>query len=188
MQPRPRTHYVHMLRFILLTATRLREASKMRRTELTGTEWLIPAARYKGKHDQLIPLSRSAQEVLAELPTLGKSGWVFTTSGDTPLSGFTKFKAAFDSIMRAELRKIDPRASMEHWTPHDLRRTARSLMSRTGVDPDHAERCLGHLIPGVRGVYDLHEFRDEKAAAFEALAAQIERIVHPRQNVVALHG
>jgi hypothetical protein len=59
-------------------------------------------------------------------------------------------------------------------------------MSRAGVDSDHAERCLGHVIPGIRGTYDLYEFKKEKAAAFEALAAQIERIVDPQPNVVPL--
>ena len=46
-------------------------------------------------------------------------------------------------------------------------------MSRAGVGADIAERCLGHAIPGVRGIYDRHRFEDEKRAAFEALAAQI---------------
>jgi hypothetical protein len=61
-------------------------------------------------------------------------------------------------------------------------------MSRAGVAPDHAERALGHVIPGIRGTYDLHEFRDEKRRALDALAAQVERIVNPQSNVVALHG
>jgi len=49
-------------------------------------------------------------------------------------------------------------------------------MSRAGVPSDHAERCLGHVISGVRGVYDRHDFRDEKAAAFEKLAEQVAAI------------
>ena len=58
-------------------------------------------------------------------------------------------------------------------------------MSRAGVNTDHAERCLGHVIGGVRGVYDRHEFYDEKKQAYEALAALIERIVTPTDTVVA---
>jgi len=69
---------------------------------------------------------------------------------------------------------------------HDLRRTARSLLSRAGTATDHAERCLGHVIGGVRGVYDRHEYFDEKARAFEALAAQVQRIIDPQENVVAI--
>ena len=59
-------------------------------------------------------------------------------------------------------------------------------MSRAGVPVDHAERCLGHVIGGVRGVYDRHEYYEEKKAAFEALAAQIDRILQPADNVVPL--
>ncbi len=55
--------------------------------------------------------------------------------------------------------------------------TARSLMSRAKVPTDHAERCLGHVMGGVRGVYDRHEFLAEKRAAFEAVAALVEAIV-----------
>lgn len=61
-------------------------------------------------------------------------------------------------------------------------------MSRAGVNSDHAERCLGHVIGGVRGVYDRHEFRAEKLRAFEALAAQVNRIVDPLPNIVPMRG
>jgi integrase len=75
------------------------------------------------------------------------------------------------------------------WRLHDLRRTARSLMSRAGVNADHAERCLAHIIGGVRGVYDRHAYRDEKVHAFKELAALIERIVNPPAgNVVPLRS
>jgi integrase len=73
------------------------------------------------------------------------------------------------------------------WRLHDLRRTARTLMSRAGVDPDTAERCLGHTIGGVRGVYDKHRYHPEMKRAYEALSAQIDRIVNPQgDRVVAL--
>jgi hypothetical protein len=62
-------------------------------------------------------------------------------------------------------------------------------MSRAGVPTDHAERCLGHVIGGVRGVYDRHEYHAEKARAFEALAGIVERIVSGAQaGVVQLKG
>ena len=60
-------------------------------------------------------------------------------------------------------------------------------MSRAGVAADIAERCLAHVMGGVRGTYDRHAYYDEKARAFEALASLIERIAHPRaDNVVPL--
>ena len=73
---------------------------------------------------------------------------------------------------------------MPHWVHHDLRRTARSLMSRAGVLPDIAERVLGHAILGVRGTYDCYEYFDEKREALEKLAALIERILHPTAAVM----
>jgi hypothetical protein len=174
------TPYARMIQVILLTATRLREAADMNRAELNAhrTEWTVPAARHKAKRDFLCPLSRAARGVLGKLPDKGHKGWVFTTDGNTPISGFSKWKAAFDEGVLSELRKIDPEAKLDRWTHHDLRRTARSLMSRVGCNPDHAERALGHVVGGVRGVYDRHAFKAEKARVFEALADQIERIIN----------
>ena len=163
------------VQFLLLTAARRAEAAAMTRSELKGADWTLPAARNKVKVDLIRPLSPAAQDVLAKLPRIGKAGYVFTTTGRSGLGGFSKFK-----------RKLDKLSGVAGWTLHDLRRTARSLMSRAGVPSDHAERCLGHVIGGVRGVYDRHEFHDEKKRAYEALAAQIDRIVNPQANVVPL--
>jgi hypothetical protein len=74
------------------------------------------------------------------------------------------------------------------WTLHDLRRTGRSLMSRAGVPTDHAERCLGHVIGGVRGIYDHYAYYDEKKVAFAALADQIDRIINPQDNVIPMRN
>jgi hypothetical protein len=57
-------------------------------------------------------------------------------------------------------------------------------MSRAGVNADHAERCLGHVIGGVRGTYDRHEYHNEKAHALEALAHQIALITNPPKDNV----
>jgi integrase len=156
--------------------------------------WLIPAGRYKTKLDFEVPLSNAARDVLGATPRLSKR-FVFTTDGETPISGFSKFKLTFEPKMLAELHKLavergdDPdKVTLPRWTVHDLRRTARSLMTRAGVAPDHAERCLGHVIGGVRGVYDRHGYRDEKRVAFEALAGLVARLVDPQNNVVELRS
>jgi integrase len=182
------TPYTRMLQFALLTATRLREASNMNRAEMNGnSEWTIPAARHKSKRDFLCPLSQAAQEILDKITLRGSEGWVFTTDGKVPISGFSAWKAAFDKHVLAELHKSDPAAKLERWTTHDLRRTARSLMSRAGCNPDHAERALGHVIGGVRATYDRYEFKTEKARVFEVLADQIERILkQPSANIMPL--
>jgi integrase len=175
----------NLVRFLLLTATRRTEAAAMRRSEIAGNEWIIPQERYKTGLELVIPLSPAAQAVVGAVPRIGKRGLVFTTDGKRPLGGFSKFKRAFDVKVLAEMHKEKPDAELPRWTLHDLRRTARSLMSRAGVPSDYAERCLGHVLPSVRGTYDRHEYLAEKGRAFEALAALIDRIVNPADNVVA---
>jgi Arm DNA-binding domain/Phage integrase family len=176
-----------LVQFLLLTAARRNEAAEMQHGELSGADWTLPAARNKAKVDLIRPLSEAAQSVLARTPRLASCDYVFTTDGKHPISGFSRFKRHFDKAVLAELKKRDARAKpLANWTLHDLRRTARSLMSRAGVNTDHAERCLGHVIPGVRGTYDRHEYYDEKREVYEALAKQIDRIVNPLDNVAEL--
>jgi integrase len=163
------------VRFLILTGARRSEAAGMRWAELDGAEWLLPSARNKTKLDLLRPLSRMALAVIG----VQRDGaeFVFSTNhGSTPLAGFSELKIAFN-------RAAGP---MERWTLHDLRRTARSLMSRAGVQTDHAERVLGHVIGGVRGIYDRHEYAEEKREALRKLAVQIDRIIHPRPTSLTL--
>jgi integrase len=167
-----------LLRFILLTAARRSEASEMTWGEIDGGVWTLPAARNKAKVDLIRPLSVSAVRVLGAKPAkVSADQIVFPTKNGKPITGFWQYKASLDKA-----------CGVTDWIIHDLRRTARSLLSRAGVNADIAERCLGHVIGGVRGIYDRHEYFEEKKRAFEALAAQIERIVNPQANVVALGG
>jgi len=159
-----------LVRFILLTATRRSEAAHMRRTELTGADWIIPAERYKSKIDHLIPLSAAAQSLIRKDGDL-----IFTLTGNFPITGFSLFKDGLDKA-----------SGVTGYRLHDLRRTARSLMPRAGISEDIAERCLGHVMAGVRGTYNRHQYQIEKSQAFEALASLIDRIVHPQDNVVPI--
>jgi integrase len=161
-----------VMKFLLLTGARRGEATGMTWAELDGTDWILPPARNKTKLELVRPLSKTARAVLPGR-TEG-SDFVFTADG-RPLSGFSNFKS-----------KVKAATGLTGWTPHDLRRTARSLLSRAGVSSDHAERCLGHVLVGVRGVYDRHEYYDEKRKAYEALAALIKRILNPQPNVTSL--
>jgi integrase len=180
------------LQFVLLTATRRNEAARMPRREIDGGDWTIPAARYKTKLDHLIPLSTAAVAVLGKVPKIGRCDYMFTPDGQRPLSGFGCRKEAFDKVMLVQLRKFveeageDPTGiQLQRWTIHDLRRTARTLMSQAGIPSDHAEACLGHVKQGVEGTYDRHQYRGEKKAAFAKLAELVDRIVNPGSNVVA---
>jgi integrase len=152
-----------LIHFLLLTAARRSEAAEMTWSELDGATWTLPASRNKTKTELVRPLSKAALAILTALPRNG--GYVFPV-GDKPMTGFTARKA-----------KLDAASGVIDWTIHDLRRTARSLMSRAGVPSDYAEQCLGHILTGVRGTYDRHSFFTEKAAAFEKLAAEIQKIL-----------
>jgi integrase len=164
------------MRFLLLTAARRDEASEMSRTEIKAGVWTIPAARYKTGAATDLPFSAAAIEVLESLPRIGSDKFVFTRDGERPFQGHSSAKA-----------KLDKACGFSDWVIHDLRRTARSLMSRAGVSSDIAEQCLGHKLPGVRAVYDRHRYLEEKRHAFEAVAALIDRIVNPPvDNIVAI--
>jgi integrase len=164
-----------LVKFLLLTGARRGEAAEMTWAELKGTDWELPAARNKTGLNLIRPLSKAALDVLQSQHRDG-SRYVFTATNGLPIVAFTKRKADFDKA-----------SGTSGWTIHDLRRTARSLLSRAGVSSDHAERCLGHVIGGVEGVYNRHGYYDEKKRAYQALAAQIELIVSPpKGNVTQL--
>jgi integrase len=163
-----------LVKFILLTAARRGDAAEMPWTEIVEGDWTLPASRNKAKVDLVRPLSKAAMAVLDGLGTAG-STYVFSTNGRTPISAFSR-----------EWARLAQASGVSGATLHDCRRTSRSLMSRAGIDANVAERCLGHIIGGIRGVYDRHEYHREKALAYEALAAQIDRIVRPRANVVGI--
>ena len=168
--------FAMLIRFLLLTAARRNEGARLSWEEITGVDWILPARRNKVKLDLVRPLSSAAQKLLENRPRIDDCPYVFTY-GKKPLATFSQSKEEFDEA-----------CGVTGWTLHDLRRTARTLMSRAGVNPDHAERCLGHVMPGIRDNYDKHEFYDEKKQVFEVLAAQIERIVNLVENVMPMRG
>jgi integrase len=176
------TPYPQLMRTLLLTAQRRDEVARMRWEELSEEIWSIPGDRDKTKTTKDVPLISDVHELLGDFK---KKGFVFsTTGGKKPFSGFSKAKAALDKAIQ-EIRQKDRRGPMPSWRLHDLRRTARSLMSRAGVPTDIAERVLGHVIPGVRGVYDRHSYFAEKRDALGRLASLMNQILNPSPNVVS---
>jgi integrase len=167
------------IRLLLMSAQRRDKVASIRWADIAddGT-WTIPAeAREKGNAGEL-RLPEAAVALVRAQPRLGDNPYVFpatrTVKGkDACMSGWSKRKRALDAKIATELPDVP------QWQLHDLRRTARSLMSRAGVPSEHAERVMGHAIAGVEGVYDVHEYRTEKAAALAKLAALIGRIIHP---------
>ncbi|MFO1160922.1 MAG: site-specific integrase [Reyranellaceae bacterium] len=177
--------YPRLVRALLLSAARLDEIARLQRSEIKDDVAVVPAERTKTKVDHAVPITPTIAALLGERGEAGD--YVFSTNhGETPFSGFSKAKARLDKVL-AEQRKKAGLPPMAGWRLHDLRRTARSLMSRAKVDPDIAERVLGHAIPGVRGVYDVHEYAAEKRDALERLDALVRSIIDPPPaNVVTL--
>ena len=123
------------------------------------------------------PLSGAALSIVKAHPRIADVPYIFT-AGERPLRGVWRMKADLDAA-----------TGVTGWTIHDLRRTAAVAAVARGVSADVAERCIGHVIGGVRGTYDQAPVQAEMLHAFEALAALLERIVGgPQANVVALRG
>ncbi len=164
-----------LIRLLLLTGQRLQKVATIKWAHVADGVWTIDTAdREKGNAGSLA-LPAQALAIITAQPRLGDNPYVFAGRG-LGYRDFSKSKPPFDARL----------PEMPQWTLHDLRRTARSLMSRAGIRPDISERVLGHAIPGVKGVYDRHGYRDEKAAALAKLAALIDGIVIPRENVTPM--
>jgi integrase len=67
-----------------------------------------------------------------------------------------------------------PRLPVSHWSPHDLRRTVRTMLAALGVRAEVAEAVLGHTPPGIIGIYDRHQYGEEKREALTLLDAELE--------------
>jgi integrase len=175
-QATEKPHPFHSLvRFVLLTGARRDEARYLPWSEINGSDWNLPARRNKVDEDLCRPLSQAAQDVLAGMPRIDNGRMVFSHDGTRGM-GLTRPK-----------RRLDAASGVSGWVLHDCRRTSRTLLSRAGINSDIAERCLGHVVGGVRGIYDRHKYQAEMAHAFEALARQIDRIVNPpADNIVAI--
>jgi integrase len=160
-----------IVRLALLTAQRREKLSTMRWEDIQHGVWTVPVeTRGKGTGGEL-RLPALARDIIESMPRLEGNPYVFV--GRTAGSHFNSFSKAKTVIDKAVPNILG-------WTIHDLRRTARSLMSRAGVRPDIAERVLGHVIGGVEGVYDRHRYDEEKAEALTKLAEMILGILDTR--------
>src|SRR5262249_29170459 len=165
-----------IVRMLLITAQRLDKVASIRWDDVYGDTWTIRTeAREKGNAGEIV-LPELAMEMIRKRKR--SIGFIFPSRNGNRLGGLAKYK-----------RKLDRDSGVTGWVLHDLRRTARSLMSRSGVRSDIAERIMGHAISGIEGVYDRHEYKSEKAYALRALAGLIENILRPvSANVRKLHG
>jgi integrase len=151
-------------KLLLLTGQRCAKVNGMRWDEIEDGTWHVPKPERgeKGNGGSL-NLPQVALDIINSQPRFVSDPHVFRIRRHLTPSGKT-------------------------WVLHDLRRTARSLMSRAGVQPHIAERVLGHVQPGVAGVYDRHTYDTDKAHALSALAGLLANILNPTDNVVPLRA
>ena len=156
-------NYGALIRMLALTGARRDEIASLRWDEIDGDTITLAGARTKTGRPHTIPLSQPALDILASQPRT--SEYVFAAASGKPIQLWSKLKS-----------RIDADSGVSGWVVHDLRRTARSLMSRAGVRPDICERVIGHTIKGVEGVYDRYTYDAEKRDALTRLAELVIKL------------
>jgi integrase len=167
----PFRQYIHLL---MLTGQRTGEIKALERPEINATEQLIEfsGAKYKNKRPHVVPMTPMVVEIVATLPVLDDCPYLVTTNGKTSIDCDTYLKDKLDEAIKAAGHK-----PIKDWRPHDIRRTVRTNLSKLGISSDIGERVMGHVIGGVRGVYDRHSFNDEKRRALTAWENYLSRVI-----------
>jgi integrase len=151
-----------LTRLMIMSACRLDEACNlaMGELDLDAAIWTIPGTRTKNRESHQVPLHPL---LLAELRAIWPAAQVsanYRLLGSVAGGGFrapSKLKA-----------KVDQLSSVSSWRWHDLRRSARSTMSRLGVDTRAAESALNHVIgTKLQRVYDQHDYGQEAIVALQ---------------------
>jgi integrase len=158
-----------LVKLLLLTAQRRHKVLTMKWEDVSDDGvWTVANgnSREKGTGHELI-LPKVALNIIRARPRLASNDYVFAGPGKSYYQSYARGKVALDKAT----------GPLPHWTLHDLRRTARSLMSRIGIRSEVAENLLGHVQPGIVGVYDRHKYVEEKAQALRQLAGLIESIL-----------
>ncbi|MFC2966895.1 tyrosine-type recombinase/integrase [Acidimangrovimonas pyrenivorans] len=192
----PKVHPVFgaCVRVLLLTGQRRTETARMRWADLSEdrTVWRIPETETKNGFAHDVPLPALARDVIASVQPLADCEFVFSTTGTTPISGWSKANkalfSAFAILTEAEAVPAGQPLPAVAWTLHDLRRTFRSGLTRLGVDQDVAEIMLNHRPETLRSIYDRDPRMGERRDAAERWANHVAAIINPegQRNVVQL--
>lgn len=152
-----------LLLTILITAQRPGEVAGLHRKEIEGDWWTIPAERaLKGGRDHRVFLTETAKSMIGNTEE-----FIFPARNMNP-------------IIEGSLSRVIKRCNywgLEHFTPHDLRRTVRTNMSRLRIPREHSEAVLNHAKEGMVKIYDQYEYDDEKKEALQAWETELLRLV-----------
>lgn len=163
---------------LLLTGQRRSEVAGMRWSEidLDKGEWTIPGGRAKNGKAHIVHLSKEAKDILSALHRLEGSDLVFTTTGSTPISGFSKAKAELDKL-----------STVVGWTIHDLRRTFATITTGDlGIEPAVVDKILNHssgVVTGVAAVYQRHAYLDQRRKAMERWGQYVEELQSATEKI-----
>jgi integrase len=173
-----------LCKVLLATGVRREEARAMTRAELNedGTLWSLGGARTKNRRAFTVPLSPLVRSIVAAMPRIESAkGYLFTTNGETPVGGFSKYKRRLDAAMLAAARKERGNdVAIAPWRLHDLRRTCATGLGDLGVQPHIIEAALNHISgfrAGVAGTYNVAKYAKEKRAALERWSAHLQGLV-----------
>lgn len=66
--------------------------------------------------------------------------------------------------------------NLPHFTPHDLRRTACTLLYELGYKSEHIEKSMNHKVAGVKGVYNKAQYAGERKKMLEEWAEWLRKL------------
>ncbi len=186
-----------LVRLLIFTGARRDEITSLRWEELDEDQIRLAGDRTKTGEPRTIPLAPEAQAIIADLPRIANpdaaAGYAFTSTGRTPVSGWSKTKRKLNEVVSMtgpDGQRREEVSPLADWVIHDLRRTAATGLQRLGFRLEVIEAVLGHISgsrAGIVGVYQRHTFEDEKRKALEAWARHVIGLVSPgADNVVPL--
>ncbi|MCG8016993.1 MAG: tyrosine-type recombinase/integrase [Candidatus Thiodiazotropha sp. 'RUGA'] len=175
------------LQFQLLTAQRKGEvaAAEWSEVDLEGKVWTIPAEKSKNNLPHRVPLSPQAVSLLEPIKKESKKSiWLFPSPRGQGKKHI--LETAIDHAVRLNQEHI----GVNHWVPHDLRRTAASMMTSIGISRLVVSKILNHVESGITAVYDRHSYDAEKRNALEAWGRKLDQILigGNKGKVIPIHN
>ena len=166
----------HLYRYLLLTGQRLNEVAYMTDAELPEVDhWHLSSSRTKNalRHDVFLP-SQAQHIINRNTRIAGNAGFVFTTTGEGAVRSFDKP----NKRLRKRMNELAGR-ELEHFTPHDLRRTCETGLAMLGTPQPVIDRITNHITGrGMARVYNMYDYRNEKAEALQKWADHVEGLVN----------
>lgn len=184
------------IKLVLVTAQRPGEVIALHASQINGRWWTIPGNKAKNGQTHRVYLTQTAISLLGSTKGMG---FVFKSAGeeDKPMT-----ELAMNMAIRRHLNwplqdeagnplynkdgkpAVKNRLGVVHFTPHDLRRTAITLMAQAKIIKEHRERVTNHKLGKIDGTYNLHDYDDEKQVALEALERKLLSIITGAENKV----